>query len=70
MKKYLIVFILCLSGCYSQIVLHPINKSDIFRIEKGYPVGNSKGEIIQTEKSGYFMSDDYLKEILDMKVKQ
>jgi len=64
--RSLLVLTVCvtLSGCASTrtVILHPIEPTDIYRVEKGQshtPV-----------KSGYFLSDFWLKEVGDMKVEQ
>ena len=54
----------CLVGCASTVVLHPINKTDIFRITKGTQVGADKAEL-----DGYFLSDAYLAEVVKVRVK-
>jgi len=48
-------------GC-STVVLHPIEKSDINQM--------TKGVCYAPEKSGWFISDMYLKEVIDAKVKR
>lgn len=65
MKAFLIgVFsLLCLTGCATSrnVVLHPIEKSDIFSMEK------EKSYI--PEKNGWFLSDEYMKDVLTAQVK-
>lgn len=51
-------------GCTGNIILHPIEKADIFRINKGLIIGNQT-----IEKDGWFLSDLYLKEIAQAKVR-
>jgi hypothetical protein len=60
----LLVLIVCVgcSGC-ATTTLHPIEKSDIFFIEKGTEIGE-----VVTEKDGYFLSELYLKEVAQTKV--
>ena len=62
----IIVLIMLTAGCASvrPIVLHPIEKSDIFRIEKGAEISNPDGTKITTEKDGYFLSEFYLEEVI------
>jgi hypothetical protein len=52
-------------GCSTlrPVVLHPIEKSDIFAIGKGTKIGDTI-----TEKDGWFISDYYLKEVAKAKV--
>lgn len=54
------------AGCasFKQTVIHPIEKSDIFAVDKGTKVGD-----LTAEKDGWFISDLYLKEVMDAKVK-
>lgn len=53
-----------LIGCAgtNKIVLHPIEKSDIFRMEKG--------TAYTPEKNGYFLSDEYVAEVAQAKIEQ
>ena len=57
---------LIVSSCATvrPIILHPIEKSDIFRIEKGAEISNPDGSRITTEKDGYFLSEFYLEEVV------
>ena len=57
---------LTVSSCATvrPIILHPIEKSDIFRIEKGAEVLNPDGTKLTTEKDGYFLSEFYLEEVV------
>lgn len=50
------------AGCASNraVVIHPIEKTDIFSVTAGEP--------FTSEKNGYFLSDDYVKEVMDAKV--
>ena len=53
------------AGCTTvrPIVLHPIEKTDIFSIDVGTKIGN-----ITTEKHGYFVSDLYIEEVMKAKI--
>jgi len=55
------------SGCASirPVILHPIEKSDIFRIEKGTKCGETIAE-----KDGWFVSDYYVEEVMRAKVEE
>ncbi len=55
-----------LAGCASlpetrKIVLHPISQEDIFFVPKGTQCGENT-----TKKDGYFLSKEYVKEVLDV----
>lgn len=50
-------------GCANNIIFYPISKTDIFYI----PVGTKVGDIVSV-KSGWFLSDDYIKEITKIKI--
>ena len=71
MKK---IFLICiigffLSGCFTtRVVLHPIEKSDIFSIEQGSKIITPDGEETLTEKSGWFLSDSYVEQVAKAKV--
>jgi len=49
-------------GCST--TLYVIEKSDIFPIDKGTQCGT-----VKAEKDGWFLSDKYLKEVAEAKVK-
>ena len=51
--------LLFISGC-SKVILHPIYHTDIIRVQKG--------EKLDAPKNGYFLSDDYVKEVMQAKV--
>ena len=55
----------CASWRVNKVILHPIDKKDIISVPQGTMIGNT-----QTESSGYFLSDLYLKEVLDAKVQR
>lgn len=55
----LLVALIVLTGC-SRITLHPILKSDITRM----PVGES----YIPEKDGWFLSDEYVEEVMKVRV--
>ena len=63
---YLLILI-GLIGCANRrfIILHPIEKSDIFAISKDTQVGD-----IKTEKDGYFLSELYLEEVVKAKIEK
>ena len=54
-------------GCSTakNVVIHPIEKSDIFDIPKDTKVGE-----ITTEKDGWFISDYYLEEVAKAKMER
>lgn len=51
--------LLLLAGC-ARVVIHPIEQTDIIRMEKG--------ETIEAPKDGYFLSELYIKEVMKAKV--
>lgn len=62
----LVVLISCV-GC-ARLVLHPIEKTDIFSIEKGSVVISPSGKNQTVEKMGWFLSDYYVKNVAEAKV--
>lgn len=56
----IIGLILLLAGC-ARVVLHPIEHNDIFQVKKGLTY--------QAPKDGYFLSDFYIREVMEAKVK-
>jgi len=75
MRNFLFIIILSvfLSGCGTiaemflprQIVLHPIEKSDIFFVASGTQIGDAR-----TEKAGVFLSQEYLDEVLKVRIQK
>ena len=59
----LLVLLLGLAGCGSrQIILYPIDKQDIVKI--------SRGENYIPDRDGYFLSDFYIDEIAQAKIRE
>lgn len=52
---------LAAAGCQKQIVLHPITPNDIYRIHAGD---------CNSVKDGWFLSDEWLKEVGKFRVEQ
>lgn len=52
-----------LIGCSTTVKLHPVEKSDIFSVEKGSVVSHADGSNTPVEKDGFFLSKPYLDEI-------
>lgn len=62
------VSIVCgaLSGCaLGATVIHPVYDSDIKDVPVGTKIGNTT-----TTKTGWYLSDEYLKEVVNAKVKK
>ena len=60
----LLTSLACLTGCgifKKDIVLHPIEKSDIVMV--------SKGETLVAPKDGAFLSSEYISSVMEAKVK-
>jgi len=61
-KLRIIVFVLIFfAGCSSPVILHPIEQSDIMRVKAD--------EWLMAPKDGYFISDLYLEQVMEAKVK-
>jgi hypothetical protein len=73
-QKLLLALIVSIvfSGCASlrPIVLHPIEKADIFQIVKGSKVTAPDGTVIAVEKDGRFLSDYYLEQVAKARMAQ
>jgi hypothetical protein len=54
------LILISLTGCEKQLVLHPISQQDIVRVKTGISA--------VPPKDGYFLSDDFFKEVLKAKV--
>lgn len=53
--------LLLLSGC-ARVVLHPIEQTDIMQVKKG--------QTYEAPKDGYFLSELYIKEVMQAKVEK
>jgi len=55
------------TGCGSRIVLHPLAPEDIFDMPVGAMVVHGKDSTVVT-KPGWFLSDDYMKEVMNCRI--
>ena len=46
------------------VELHPIEKSDIFRVKKDSVVSLNSGDTLTVEKDGWFLSDLYVDQVM------
>ena len=53
----------------AKVVLHPMSPQHIFRVPKGAQV-EWEEDLMFVEEDGYFLSDKYLKEVMDVKVER
>lgn len=65
MQKTLLILLLSLtaltaSSCATKVVLHPLEQTDIILVKKG--------ESVQAPKDGAFLSDFYIKEVMQARV--
>ena len=67
----LIPLIMFMSGCgmLNKNVIYPIEKVDIISVEKGDEIAKKDGTKIKVEKNGWYLSDFYMNEVVDAKVK-
>lgn len=63
MLLLLLLALISFAGCSRAIVLHPIEKSDIYAIKKGQQCGD-----IVSEKDGWFISEYYLDKVVEAKI--
>lgn len=52
-----------ISGCVSQVVLYPIEKSDIFFVGKSSTINNQT-----VSKDGWYVSQFYMDEVMRVKM--
>ena len=50
-----------LTGCGNKVVLHPISTLDIVRLQKG--------QNFEAPQDGYFLSDEYVKTVMEAKIR-
>ena len=65
-----LIGLLGFSGCsyLKPVVIHPIEKSDIFSIEEGSKVVYPDKTEQVVEKDGWFLSDEYVEEVMKAKI--
>lgn len=64
----LLLVIFNLTGCAS-VYLFPMEKTDIFSLEKGDKVQKVNGNLIEVEKNGWYLSDNYVKKAMKARLK-
>jgi hypothetical protein len=64
----LIVSLGCSCATVRPVILHPIEKADIFRVEKDAKIVHTDGTKDTAEKDGYFLSEYYLEEVMKARV--
>jgi hypothetical protein len=64
----LLLLMTLMTSCANQVILHPIDKSDIFSVPAGSSITHQTDTWV-TEKDGWFLSDTYVQEVMDAKVK-
>jgi hypothetical protein len=71
--KIFILSFFILSGCTAfktNIVLHPITPSDICSVKEGSFIIFGDDKPVPIEKDGWYVSDQYMKEVMETKVKK
>lgn len=65
-----LLVLISLTGCSfnRKVVIHPIEKSDIFFIPKNSKVVTPKGDTQKVEKDGWFLSEFYVEEVMKARV--
>ena len=74
-RAALLLVLIGLTGCSTiqkkTVILHPIEKTDIFAVDKGSKIYSNDGStFISVEKDGYFLSDYYVEEVTKAKIGQ
>ncbi len=63
MRRMCLLLLVLLTGCAgNRVILHPISGQDIFRMKKD--------TAYTPVKDGYFLSDEYMKEVAQVKVRK
>lgn len=72
MLLWSVVLLIGLAGCSINrvVVIHPIEKEDIFSIEKGAQIIHTDKRVDVVKKDGWFLSDYYLEEVAKARVKE
>ena len=66
----ILLFCIFCTGCQKQVILHPIEKSDIFSIpvEALIIFDPNSTDVLTVEKNGWFVSDFYMQEVMEAKI--
>jgi hypothetical protein len=62
--------IISITGCVRAIVLHPIDRLDIIKVEKGATIMYPNSTIDKIDRNGYFVSEYYIDEIMKIRIDQ
>ena len=63
MKTLFIITVLFLAGCSQpHVVIHPITNTDIVAVKQG--------QTFEAPKDGFFLSADYVREVMQAKVRE
>lgn len=64
------MLLLALTGCNitRTVVLYPIEKADIFSVEKGSKIVRPDGSKDVIDRDGWFLSDMYVKEVMKARI--
>jgi hypothetical protein len=65
-----LLVLVVLTGCSTTVTLYPIDKTDIFSIEKGSIVNYRDGETVLVETDGLFLSEMYLDEVAKARIEK
>jgi hypothetical protein len=65
-----LLVLVVLTGCSTTVTLYPIDKTDIFSIEKGSIVHYRDGETVLVETDGLFLSEMYLDEVAKARIEK
>ena len=69
MKTWLLILTMMACGCGQQVVLHPIEMIDIISVPAGSVLHvPERTDPIKIEKSGWYLSDVYVTEVMQAKV--
>ncbi len=70
MLLLLIALSIVLTGCsYTKtVILHPIEKADIYSVRKGTQIYHIDGSKNTVDRDGWFFSDMYVKEVIKARI--
>ena len=59
-------------GCRNQTVIHSIDKLDIFSVPSGSVIRTdpNSSSVVTVEKDGWFLSDTYVQEVMEVKIEE
>lgn len=58
----------CINSYTNKVYIHPIDREDILRVDKGAKIYLNDGSAHDVDRHGWFMSNKYVDKVIDAKI--